>query len=438
MPLSASAAKASVAAGVPATAVGRYRWTICALLFFITTINYMDRQVIGVLKPVLQNELGWTEIDYGNIIFFFQLSYAAGYLAMGRFMDRAGVRLGLTFAVIGWSLATIAHGLIRTVAGFCAARFALGITEGGNFPAAVKTIGDWFPARDRAVATGVFNAGSNVGAMLTPVVVPWVTAALGWPAAFYVMGLLGFFWLVFWMAIYRPPEEHPRLSSKELAYIRSDPVAPEQDVPWLSLLRYRGTWAFVTGAVMTAPVWWFYLFWVPDFLFRAHGLSLTKLGPPLIVIYVLADVGSIAGGWVSGALIRRGLDVIVARKLALVLCALLVVPIFLAPRVDSLWLATLLIGLAAAAHQGFSANNYTLVSDALPRNAIGSVVGIGGLAGGIGGMLAAEIVGHVLQYTGSYVVLFAWASCAYLVTVGIMHLILPRHRSELIEKSAPA
>ncbi|MBV8121021.1 MAG: MFS transporter [Alphaproteobacteria bacterium] len=428
MPLSAGAAKASAAA-VAATAIGRYRWTICALLFFITTINYMDRQVIGVLKPVLQRELGWTEIDYGNIIFFFQLSYAAGYLTMGRFMDRVGVRLGLTLAVIGWSLATLAHGLIRTVVGFCAARFALGIAEGGNFPAAVKTISDWFPARDRAVATGVFNAGSNVGAMLTPLVVPWVTVTLGWPAAFYVMGLLGFVWLVFWLRIYRLPEQHPRLSTRELTYIRSDPVLPEEQVSWLSLLRYRGTWAFVTGAVMTAPVWWFYLFWVPDFLFRTHGLSLTKLGPPLIVIYILADIGSIGGGWVSGALIRSGADVIVAREIALLLCALLVVPIFLAPRVDSVWLATLLIGVAAAAHQGFSANNFTLVSDTLPRNAIASVVGIGGLAGGIGGMVAAEIVGHVLQYTGSYIPLFAWASCAYLVTVGIMHLILPRHLS---------
>jgi len=437
MPISAEAAKAG-GATLATTMVGRYRWRICALLFFITTINYMDRQVIGVLKPVLQSELGWTEIDYGHIIFFFQLSYAAGYLTMGRFMDRVGVRLGLTLAVIGWSLATIAHGLMRTVAGFCAARLALGITEGGNFAAAIKTVGDWFPARDRALATGVFNAGSNVGAMLTPVVVPWVTVTFGWPAAFYVTGLLGFAWLAFWLRMYRQPEQHPRLSSRELAYIRGDPVMPEAPAPWLSLLRYRGTWAFIAAAVMTAPVWWFYLFWVPDFLFREHGLSLAKLGPPLVIIYVMADLGSIGGGWVSGALIRRGVDVIVARKLAILLCALLVVPIFLAPRVENLWVATLLIGVAAAAHQGFSANNFTLVSDALPRNAIGSVIGIGGLAGGIAGMFAAEIVGHVLQYTGSYVVLFAWASCAYLITVGVMHLILPSRRSDLTEKSSPA
>jgi MFS transporter, ACS family, hexuronate transporter len=436
MPMIASTGEASVSTTVAGAAVGRYRWRICALLFFITTINYMDRQVIGVLKPVLQNDLGWTEVDYGNIIFFFQLSYAAGYLVMGRFMDGAGVRLGLTLAVIGWSLATMAHGLVRTVTGFCTARLALGIAEGGNFPAAIKTIGDWFPARDRALATGIFNAGSNVGAMLTPLLVPWLTVTFGWPAAFYAMGLLGFVWLLFWLRMYRRPEQHPRLSSSELAYIRSDPVIPQRQVSWLSLLRYRGTWAFIAGSVMTAPVWWFYLFWIPDFLFRTHGLSLTKLGPPLVVIYVLADLGSIGGGWVSGALIRRGLDVILARKLALLLCALCVVPIFLAPRVQSLWVATLLIGLAAAAHQGFSANNYTLVSDVLPRGSIGSVVGIGGLAGGFGGMLAAEIVGYVLQYTGSYVVLFVWASCAYLVTVGIMHLILPRDRSDLVSTGA--
>ena len=418
--------------------VGRYRWTICALLFFITTINYMDRQVIGVLKPVMQKDLGWTEIDYGNIIFFFQLSYAAGYLTMGRFMDRVGVRIGLTLAVIGWSLATVAHGLIRSVAGFCIARFALGITEGGNFPAAIKTVGDWFPARERALATGIFNAGSNVGAMLTPLAIPWLTVTVGWPAAFYATGLLGFVWLVFWLRMYQPPEQHPRLSRQEFAYIRSDPVAPAESVPWLSLLRYRGTWAFIVASVMTGPVWWFYLFWVPDFLFKTHGLSITKIGPPLVVIYLMTDLGSVGGGWVSSALIKRGVEVITARKLALLLCALLVVPIFLAPRVENLWVTTLLIGLAASAHQGFSANNYTLVSDIMPRNTIASVVGIGGMAGGIGGMFTAEIVGYVLQYTGSYVVLFTWASVAYLITVGVMQLILPRYRHGLIPTDLPA
>ena len=420
------------------TTVGRYRWTVCALLFFITTINYMDRQVIGVLKPVLQKELGWSEIDYGNIVFFFQLAYAAGYVGMGRFMDLVGVRFGMTVAVTIWSLAAAAHGLVRSVFGFGLARFMLGIGEGGNFPAAIKTVSDWFPVRERALSTGLFNAGSNVGALVTPILVPWLTITFGWQAAFYVTGLVGFVWLAVWLLIYRRPEEQPRLSADELAYIRSDPEFRTEKLPWLQLLRYRGTWAFVIGTFLTSPVWWFYLFWVPDFLFKAHGLNLTSLGPPLVVIYLMTDVGSVGGGWLSSALIKRGMGVLTARKLSLLICALLVVPVFYAPRVESLWLATFLIGLAASAHQGFSANLFTVVSDTMPRSAVSSVVGLGGMAGAIGGMFVAQAAGYVLQMTGSYVPLFSCAAGSYLLAILIMHLVLPRHRSELIAAEAAA
>lgn len=399
----------------PARAVrrGGYRWTICGLLFAVTTINYMDRQVIGILKPVLAQSLGWSEIDYGHIVFFFQLAYAAGYAGMGRFMDLVGVRFGLAVAVAVWSVAAAAHGLMRTPAGFAAARFALGIGEGGNFPAAIKTVAAWFPVEERALATGLFNAGSNVGALITPIVVPWLTVAFGWRTAFYATGLVGFVWLAAWLALYRRPP------------VAAGPAGPAR-VPWLALFRYRGTWAFVVGTFLTSPVWWFYLFWVPDFLHKAHGLNLTALGPPLVAIYLMTDVGSIGGGWLSSALIARGVAVLRARKLALLVCALLVVPIFAAPRVDSLWLATLLIGLAASAHQGFSANLFTVVSDTMPAAAVSSVVGLGGMAGAIGGMGVAEAAGLVLQATGSYVILFTCAAGAYLLAILLMHLILPR------------
>ncbi|MBV8401157.1 MAG: MFS transporter [Acetobacteraceae bacterium] len=417
---------------------GRYRWLICALLFAITTINYMDRQVIGVLKPVIQKDIGFSEIDYGNIVFFFQLAYAAGYVGMGCFVDWVGVRIGLAVAVVIWSLSAAAHGLAASVAGFAAARFALGIGEGGNFPACIKTVATWFPVRDRAFATGVFNSGSNVGALITPIAVPWLTLVWGWPTAFYVTGLIGFVWLVFWLAMYRQPEEHPKLSAEELAYIKHDPEIPTKKVPWLQLLRYRGTWAFVVGTFLTSPVWWFYLFWVPDFLYKTHGLNLTNLGPPLVVIYLMTDVGSIAGGWLSSALIKRGFGVLTARKLTLLVCALCVLPVFLAPRVADLWLATIIIGLAASAHQGFSANLFTVVSDTMPRDSVSSVVGLGGMAGAIGGMFVAQAAGYVLQYTGSYVPLFTAAAGAYLLAILLMHLILPRHRSELIPRAMPA
>lgn len=403
-----------------------YRWVICGLLFFATTINYIDRQIIGILKPVLEKELHWSEIDYSNIVFSFQLAYAAGYAISGRIIDRIGLGLGYFLSVFFWSLAATAHGFARSVTGFCAARFGLGLAEGGNFPAAIKTVSEWHPRKERALATGLFNAGSNVGALITPILVPWLTLRWGWPAAFFLTGSLGVFWLILWVCLYRSPARHPRVSPSELAYIQSDPPDPPVKISWLKLLGYRQTWAFVIGTFLTSPVWWFYLFWVPDFLNKRHGLNLLQLGAPLVVIYLMTDVGSIGGGWLSSWLIGRGWSVNAGRKIAFLVCALCVVPIFMASRVADLWTAVFLVGLAASAHQGFSANLYTIVSDTVPRHSVSSVVGIGGMAGGIGGMFVAKAAGYVLEWTGNYNILFAAASSAYLIALLAIHLLLPR------------
>jgi ACS family hexuronate transporter-like MFS transporter len=424
-----------------ALSVGWSRWGICALLFFATTLNYIDRQVIGILKPDLAKHFGWNEIDYSNIIFAFQIAYAFGYAGAGRLIDRLGVRLGYTLAVLVWSLAAMAHALNwyipvgakfwitaipATVLGFSAARFALGLAEGGNFPAAVKTVSEWFPRKERALAFGIFNAGSNVGALAAPLLVPWLTVKFGWPMAFIATGALGFAWLVVWQVYYRSPEKHPRLSSAELAYIRSDPPDPVVKIPWSSLLRYRQTWVFIVGMFLSSPIWWFYLYWIPDFLHKRHGLNLLELGPPLVTIYLIADVGSVAGGWLSSWLIKRGWTVNAARKTAMLVCAICVVPVFAASTVSNLWAATLLIALAASAHQGFSANLFTLVSDTAPRKVVSSIVGIGGMAGAIGGMFIAKLAGYVLEWTGEYRILFIIAASVYLVNLLIIHVINPR------------
>ena len=406
--------------------MGRYRWVICALLFFATTINYIDRQVIGILKPELQSQLGWNEIDYSNIIFAFNLAYALGYVVAGRIMDRIGVRFGLLLAVGFWSMAAMGHAFVRSVAGFCAARFGLGLSEGGNFPAAIKTVSDWFPKKDRALATGVFNAGSNVGALITPLIVPWITVRFGWPMAFIVTGALGFLWMIGWWVFYETPERHPSLSQAELAYVRSDPPDPVLKISWLELLRYRQTWAFVIGTFLSSPIWWFYLYWIPDFLHKRHGLNLLELGPPLVTIYLMTDIGSIGGGWLSSWLLKHGWTVNAARKVAMLVCAICVVPVFAASMVQNLWVATFLIGLAASAHQGFSANLFTLVSDTAPRQVVSSIVGIGGMAGAVGGMFIAKLAGYILEWTGSYLPLFIIAACAYLINLLIIHLLNPK------------
>ncbi|UVO52427.1 MFS transporter [Sphingomonas sp. SUN019] len=407
---------------------GNVRWVICALLFFATTINYIDRQIIGILKPTLQGELGWSETDYGTIVFWFQAAYAIGLLACGPLIDRIGSRLGYAGAIGIWSLSAMAHALFRTAGGFAIARFALGLGESANFPAAIKSVAEWFPKKERALAAGILNAGANVGAIATPIVVPVLAINYGWRAAFIVTGLLGFIWLIAWLWFYRAPAEHKSVSAEELAYINSDAPtdAEEARIPWRRLFRYRGTWAFVTAKFLTDPVWYLFLFWLPDFFAKRHGLDLKTFGPPLIAVYLLADVGSIGGGWLSSALIKRGYSVNAGRKLALLACALCVTPIIFASTVSSLTAAVAIIGLAAAAHQGWSSNLYTMVSDTFPRRSVASVMGIGGAAGAVGGMIMAKYVGHVLDTVGSYLPVFLWAGSAYLVALAIVHLLVPR------------
>jgi len=386
----------------------------------------MDRQVLGVLKTTLQHNLGWNEIDYSNLVFVFQAAYAAGMVLMGRLVDRLGTRLGYALAMVFWSVASMAHAAGNSLGSFFLARAALGLGEAGVFPASIKAVAEWFPKKERALATGIFNAGSNIGAILTPLIIPWITIRWGWRSAFLATGSVGFIWLVFWLLLYRKPQEHSRVSKAELDYIRSDPQESVAKIKWARLLPHRQTWAFVLGKFTTDPIWWFLLFWIPDFLQRDHGLRLTQIGVPIMVIYLMADVGSVAGGWLSSRLIHLGKSVNFARKLALLICALSVVPIVFAYRVESLWGAVLLIGLAAAAHQGFSANLFTLTSDLFPAQAVGSVVGIGGMAGAIGGMFMAKIVGYVLQWTGSYMIPFFIAGTAYLVALAIIQVLAPR------------
>jgi ACS family hexuronate transporter-like MFS transporter len=418
--------------------VGRYRWVICTLLFFATTINYIDRQVLGILATDdnFKRTIGWNEAEYGYVTTAFQAAYAIGLLGVGYLMDRFGTRKGFSFAIVFWSIAAMAHALARSALGFGVARFALGLGEAGNFPASIKTVAEWFPKKERALATGIFNSGSNVGAIAAPLMVPFIAVTWGWEWAFIITGLLGFIWLVFWLMIYRRPEEHPKLSRAELAHILSDPAEPLTKIPWARLLPHRQTWAFALGKFLTDPIWWVYLFWLPKFLNTNYGLNITQIGLPLVVIYVAADVGSIGGGWLSGSFIRRGWSVNRARKTAMLICAVAVVPIIFAARASNLWVAVGLVSLAAAAHQGWSANLFTMTSDMFPRRAVGSVVGIGGMAGSIGGMLIATTVGLILQYTGSYYPIFMIAGSAYLVAIVVIHLLAPRLEPANVE--APA
>jgi ACS family hexuronate transporter-like MFS transporter len=405
------------------------RWTIVALLFFAVTVSYVDRAVIGVLKPLLDTALGWDQRDYGWMVTAFQAAYALGYLVSGPLLDRFGVRLGLSVAVAAWSVAAMAHAAATSVAGFSAARAALGLAEGATLPAAVKAVTEWFPKEQRAFATGVFNAGSNAGAIACPLAVPWLAAHWGWQGAFVATGALGFAWLSCWVPLYRPPDRHPRVSRQELAYIRKDPPEPAAAAPWASLLGRRQTWAFMLGMMASSPVWWFYIFWVPDFLNKRFGLGLTQSSMPLVVIFFAASFGGIGGGWLSSALLRRGSTVNAARKTALLVCALCVVPVFATPLVPvaHVWRAVALVALAAAAHCGYAANLFTLVSDTVPRQAVGSVVGIGGMAGAIAGMFFAQVVARVLHATNNnYAVPFAIAATTYSLALLLIHLLLPR------------
>jgi ACS family hexuronate transporter-like MFS transporter len=414
--------------------IGAVRWGVCALLFYATTINYIDRQVLGILAPTLQRAVGWTAAQYGYIVTAFQGAYALGLLFSGRLLDLVGTRLGYAFALILWSLAAMVHALARTPLGFGFARFALGFGEAGNFPAAIKTVAEWFPKKERALATGIFNAGTNVGAIIAPLIVPPIALAFSWRAAFIVTGAIGLSWLLLWFLFYDAPERHKRLSKAELNYIRSDPQEPPARISWLRLAAHRETWAFAIGKFITDPVWWFYLYWIPPFLNEHYGLSLSTLGPPLVAIYLIADAGSIGGGWLSSALIKRGASVNRARKTAMLVCALCVMPIVLVSRSSHLWTTVGLVGLAAAAHQGWSANMFTLASDMFPRRAVGSVVGMGGMAGAIGGMLVATATGWFLQLTGNYFAIFFAAGSAYLLALAVIHWLVPVLRpAELVE-----
>ena len=410
------------------TRIGHYRWVICGLLFFATTINYVDRQVLGILSKDLQHALGWNELQYGNIVAAFNAAYALGLLVAGRLMDRFGTRIGYSLALGIWSLAAMAHALAGSAIGFGVARAALGVGEAGNFPAAIKTIAEWFPRKERALATGIFNGGSNIGAIVAPLTVPWIALNYGWQWAFILTGAIGLVWLAFWIPIYARPEVHPRVTKAELAHIQSDPADPvAARIPWVRLIPYRQTSAFAIGKCLTDPIWWFYLYWIPPFLRQNHGLDLSTIGPPLIAIYIIADVGSIGGGWLSSFFLKQGWTINRARKTAMLVCAVLVTPIVFVSQVKSLWLAVGLVGLAAAAHQGWSANIFTLASDMFPRRAVGSVVGIGGMAGAFSGATMAVIVGYILQVTGgNYRIPFYMAGAAYLSALLVIHLLVPR------------
>ena len=417
-------------ADAPAVRVGRYRWMICGLLFAATAINYVDRQTIGVLKPTLQAELKWTESSYADIVFWFQCAYAIGYLGFGPIIDRIGARLGYAVAFTVWTLAHIAHGFVHSITQFALARFTLGLGESGSFPSSLKAVSEWFPQKERAFAVGVFNAGSNIGAIVTPLVVPAITLAWGWRAAFVATGVATSVWLIAWLAVYRSPADHRKVSASELAYIYSgeDGAAPKtsQPVSWLRLLKLKETWAYALGKFLTDPIWWLYLFWLPDFLSKRYNLDLKSFGPPLVAIYVMSDIGSVVGGWGSSKLMQSGRTANVARKTTMLICALAVTPIVFAQFVSHLWMAVAIIGLATAAHQAWSANLMTLPSDLFPRIAVGSIVGIGGTAGALGGMLMSKYNGYILDVFGSYQPIFALAGGAYIAGIAVIHLLSPK------------
>ena len=407
--------------------IGTYRWRICGLLFFATTMNYIDRQVIGILAPQLQEIFRWSEQDYGYIIMAFQIAYALGLLITGRFLDKFGVRIGYAVAVAIWSAAAGAHALASSVISFAAARFGLALGESANFPAAIKTVTEWFPKKERAYATGIFNSGSTIGAILAPILVPWLAIHWGWQWAFIITGLLGFVWLIFWLPFYHQPREAKGLTKVELDHIESD-NEPEVKVsiPWVKLLTYRQTIGICLGRFITDPIWWFFLYWLPKYLNTEHGIDLQAIGVPLIIIYALSSAGGIGGGWLSSQFIKSGRSVDYARKTSILIVALMVVPIFFLSYFSNLWIAIVLISLAAAAHQGWASNIFTVVSDIYPKKVVGSMTGLAGFSGAIGGIVFAPLVGFILNATHSYYLVFAIASCAYLLAWGFLKVFIPK------------
>lgn len=436
-----------------------FRWVICALLFFSVAVNYIDRLVIGILKKPLSEQLGWSDTDYGYIAAGFSFAYAFGYLFGGRLMDNLGVKRGLPIFVFLWSVAATSHGLVgligvtqtfrmqypwfsfaegtfamatlvmpMTAAGFTLARIALGLTEGGNFPGAIKAVAEWFPVRERAFATGWFNAGTNVGAILCPIAVPWLFSHIGWQATFYTTGVLGFLWVAVWWWAYDAPENHPRVSPEELDYIQSgQPVTEEKavSVPWLGLLGRRAVWAYIIASMLAGPAWGFYQFFLPDFLDKRFDLSLQAIGWWTGAFFAIAAVGGIVGGWLAGKLMENGWSLNASRKVSLLICALAVVPVFWAPFTSSVWQAVLIVGLAGSAHQGWSANLYSVVSDTMPRQAVSSVVGLGGFLCFFTGGFVNGITGMILDRTGSYASVFAYFSGMYLVSLLAIQILVP-------------
>jgi len=410
----------------PGTRLGRVRWTICAMLFVATSINYMDRQVLSILKPTLEHTIGMTELDYGHIVGFFTFAYAVGLLAAGRFVDKVGTRIGYMVIMAIWSLSAMGHALANTVAEFGIARTFLGLGESGNFPAAIKTTAEWFPQSERSLATGIFNSGTNVGVITASLLVPWVTIHYGWHAAFLVTGLFSSLWILLWYSKYRKPTDNPTLTGAELRHIyeeAAEKMGPS--TPWVKLLGLRQTWAFTIAKFLTDPIWWFYLYWLPSFFSARFHLNLSHLGLPLVIVYNASTIGSIGGGWLPAPFRRLGLSTVNARLVTMLLFACLVAPVFLINYLHSEWAAIGLLSLAAAAHQGWSANLFTTASDMFPRSAVGSVTGIGGMAGSVGGFLLANYAGYILQLTHSYATLFAIAASAYLIAMLILVSLAP-------------
>jgi ACS family hexuronate transporter-like MFS transporter len=448
-------------------AIGKYRWTICALLFFATTVNYLDRQVLSLLQPHLAEKFGWTNTDYANITSVFQFVYAFAMLFAGRIVDRLGTKRGYAWAIVIWSVGAVIHGLsiemgnhlglINTIVGwfgisafsvsvlgFMASRAVLAIGEAGNFPAAIKATAEYFPKKERSFATGIFNSGANVGAILAPLTVPWIQLNWGWEYAFYIIGAIGFLWLIFWFLFYEKPDKQKRLSAAELAYIRSGeeeveatkPVA-EEKVRWMKLLGYRQTWAFTFGKFMTDGVWWFFLFWLPAYLKAQYGIIDKAVMLPLATVYTLAMVGSIMGGWFPMYFIKKGYKVYDGRMKAMLVIAFFPLVILAAQPLGyiSYWIPVILIGIGASAHQAWSANIFTTVSDMFPKRAVASVVGIGGMAGGLGGVVMSKLGGALFDHykalghiqTG-YTIMFAICAVAYLVAWFVMKALVPKYK----------
>lgn len=416
------------------TKTGNYRWVICALLFFATTINYVDRQILGYLKPTLEVEFNWTETDYANIVMVFAACYAFGYVIFGNFIDRIGSKLGYSVSIIIWSVAAVAHAFVKSTFGFGAARAVLGLGEAGNFPAAVKAVAEWFPKKERALATGIFNSGTSIGAVVAPILVPWLLGAYGWQQAFVITGALGFVWLIFWWFFYEIPSKQKRLSAEEYAFIHSDNEVVEDEtakpIKWAALLKIKQTWVFIIGKFLTDPIWWFFLFWLPSYFSTTFALDLKKPSIHLVVIYTATTFGSIGGGYLSSYLIRKGWTPFKARKTSLLIAAIVVMPIVLAKYATDIWTAVAIISVAAAAHQAWSSNIFTVVSDLFPKRAVSSVVGIGGFVGSMGSTLFPLVVGSLLDYYkaagnigAGYNILFIICGCTYLIAWLCIHLL---------------